>query len=71
MKSKNNHEKIRLSKNSKTKIEKEVLICWQEHLNHSTLMKTDECVAEKSCVVAVRTITKQRITTQLQITECT
>ncbi len=40
------------------KNEKEVLICLEEHLNHSTLTKTDECVAEKSCVAAVRATTK-------------
>lgn len=38
-------EMIRSSQSSKTKIEKEVLICWEGHLNHSTLMKIDECVA--------------------------
>ncbi len=70
MKSKKNHKKIRLSKSSKTKIEKEVLICLEEHLNHSTLTKTDECVAEKSCVAAVRATTKI-IAIQIQITDHT
>lgn len=45
MKSKIITEMIRSSQISKTKIEKEVLICWEGHLNHSILTKTDECVA--------------------------
>ena len=42
---------IRSSQISKTKIEKEVLICWEGHLNHSTLTKTDECVAVQHVVI--------------------
>ena len=56
---------IRSSQISKTKIEKEVLICWEGHLNHSTLTKTDECVAVQHVViqrcVAARMQTIQKI----------